>query len=117
MVPPEGRRAEDGDGQAPWIHTDGTRVERGEGMPEESKPEAIIAVANAIKDMRAMTKFDISSNNFRAEGGKALAAGLKGNQVITELNISDNNWVLTPTSMLIPLVLPLLPMPFPIWGP
>ena len=38
-----------------------------------------------------MTKFDISSNEIRAEGGKALAAGLKGNQVITELNISSNN--------------------------
>jgi hypothetical protein len=37
-----------------------------------------------------MRKFDISSNDIRAEGGKALAAGLKGNQVITELNISDN---------------------------
>jgi hypothetical protein len=41
--------------------------------------------------MGAMTKFDISSNEIRAEGGKALAAGLKGNQVITELNISSNN--------------------------
>jgi hypothetical protein len=37
-----------------------------------------------------MTKFDISSNEIRAEGGKALAAGLKGNLVITELNISSN---------------------------
>ena len=38
-----------------------------------------------------MTKFDISSNDIRAEGGKTLAAGLKGNLVITELNISSNN--------------------------
>jgi hypothetical protein len=38
-----------------------------------------------------LTKFDISSNEIKAEGGKALAAGLKGNQVITELNISSNN--------------------------
>jgi hypothetical protein len=37
-----------------------------------------------------MTKFDISSNDFRAEGGKALAEGLKGNQVIKELNFSGN---------------------------
>jgi hypothetical protein len=37
-----------------------------------------------------MTKFDISSNVILAEGGKALAAGLKGNQVITELNIAGN---------------------------
>ena len=37
-----------------------------------------------------MTKFDISSNDIRAEGGKALAEGLKGNQVIKELNFSGN---------------------------
>jgi Ran GTPase-activating protein (RanGAP) involved in mRNA processing and transport len=39
--------------------------------------------------MGAMTKLDISSNALWAEGGKALAAGLKGNQMITELNISS----------------------------
>jgi hypothetical protein len=50
----------------------------------------VTAVANTISGMGAMTKFDISSNDFHAEGGKALAAGLKGNQVITELNISSN---------------------------
>jgi Leucine-rich repeat (LRR) protein len=38
-----------------------------------------------------MTKFDISKCGLKAEGGKALAAGLKGNRVITELNISDND--------------------------
>jgi hypothetical protein len=38
-----------------------------------------------------MTKFDVSSNDIRPDGGKALAAGLKGNQVITELNISNNS--------------------------
>jgi hypothetical protein len=48
-------------------------------------------VCHCPQDMGAMTKFDISSNYVRCEGGKALAAGLKGNQVITELNISSNN--------------------------
>jgi hypothetical protein len=38
-----------------------------------------------------LTTIDISSNDIRAEGGKALAAGLQGNQVIIELNISDND--------------------------
>jgi hypothetical protein len=33
----------------------------------------------------------LKGNNLRADGGKALAAGLKGNQVITELNIADND--------------------------
>ena len=38
-----------------------------------------------------MTKFDISSNDIRAEGGKALAEGLNGNQAIKELNFSGND--------------------------
>jgi hypothetical protein len=82
MVYPEGWRAEDGDDQAPWIHTDGTRVE--EGVPEGSKPEAIIAVANAIKDMGALTSLDISNQvdedgegGLGAEGAKCLAEALK----------------------------------------
>jgi hypothetical protein len=33
----------------------------------------------------------LKSNNLQAAGGKALAEGLKGNQVITELDISSNN--------------------------
>jgi hypothetical protein len=37
-----------------------------------------------------MTKLDISKCELMAEGGKALAAGLKGNQVMTELNVADN---------------------------
>jgi Ran GTPase-activating protein (RanGAP) involved in mRNA processing and transport len=38
-----------------------------------------------------LTKFDISINEIRAEGGKALAVGLKGNQAIIELNIANND--------------------------
>jgi Ran GTPase-activating protein (RanGAP) involved in mRNA processing and transport len=33
----------------------------------------------------------LKSNGLGVDGGKALAEGLKGNQVITELNIADNN--------------------------
>jgi hypothetical protein len=51
----------------------------------------IIALANAIRNMGALTKLDISSNSLRPEGGEALALGLKDNQVICELNIADNN--------------------------
>jgi hypothetical protein len=45
--------------------------------------------------MRALTKFDISSN--KLWGAKALAEGLKGNQVITELNMVgiDTSGVIT----------------------
>jgi hypothetical protein len=40
--------------------------------------------------MGALTKFDISKNCLCAAGGKAVAEGLKDNQVITELNIASN---------------------------
>jgi hypothetical protein len=35
--------------------------------------------------------FDISDNDIRADGGKALVEALKGNQVITTLIIAKNN--------------------------
>ena len=38
----------------------------------------------------SLSKLDISDCKLFAEGGKALAAGLKGNQAITELNVSNN---------------------------
>jgi hypothetical protein len=39
----------------------------------------------------SLSKLDISDCNLFAEGGKALAAGLIGNQAITELNVSKNS--------------------------
>jgi hypothetical protein len=41
--------------------------------------------------MGTLTKLGISNNDIRAEGGKALAEAIRGNQVITELNIASNN--------------------------
>ena len=35
-------------------------------------------------------KFDSSTNKLRANGAKTLAGALKGNQVMQELNIADN---------------------------
>ena len=60
LVPPDGWRARDGDGQAPWIHTDGREVRH--GMPEGSKPEGVIAISNAIPTMGAMKKLTISGD-------------------------------------------------------
>ena len=37
-----------------------------------------------------MVKLDMSANSICAEGGKLLAAALKDNQIMTELNIADN---------------------------
>jgi hypothetical protein len=74
-----------------YQHSDGRHQQE---KPEEEigqRSPGVIALADAIRDSRAMTKLDISSNEIRAERGTALAAGLKGNQVITELNISSND--------------------------
>ena len=40
--------------------------------------------------IRALVKFDISDNSLCAAGAKTLGEALKGNQVLTELNIADN---------------------------
>jgi hypothetical protein len=60
-------------------------------MPEGSKPDCIIAIANVIPDMGALTRLDISKNGLHAAGTKALTEGLKGNQIMMELNISSND--------------------------
>jgi hypothetical protein len=53
----------------------------------------VVALADGIKNSEALAKFDISDNDIRAEGGKALAEALKGNQVITELSAAGNRLV------------------------
>ena len=40
--------------------------------------------------MGPLLVLSLKSNNLHADGGKALAEGLKGNTVITELDISSN---------------------------
>jgi hypothetical protein len=49
-----------------------------------------IILASELPDKGALTKFDISKNDIRAEGGKVLAEALKGNQSMTELSIAGN---------------------------
>lgn len=65
-----------------------------DGMVEEHKLQhdlsGVNAISNAMSTMGALAKFSISRNHLRAEGGKALAAGLKGSKNITELDISEN---------------------------
>jgi Ran GTPase-activating protein (RanGAP) involved in mRNA processing and transport len=50
----------------------------------------VTALADAISGNGALSHFDISSNSLYAAGAKAIAKGLKDNQVVTELNISGN---------------------------
>jgi hypothetical protein len=52
--------------------------------------DAIMLVAEIV-DNGALLHFDISENDIRADGGKALMEALKGNQVITTLSIAKNN--------------------------
>ena len=47
-------------------------------------------LAVGLKNNGALVKFDISNSNVCAAGGKALAAALNGNQVMTELNLAGN---------------------------
>jgi hypothetical protein len=82
LVVPEGWQQTDDD---EWIYLDGSIVNENPG-----KPEGIIALANAIPDMRALLVLSLKGNNLRADGGKALAEGLKSNEVVTELNIAGN---------------------------
>lgn len=84
---PDGWSSKDNDGCAPFVHTDGRKQTV---VPEGAKSSGVIAIANVIPDMRALSHFDISSNDLRTEGGKALAEALKGNQIMTALNVSSN---------------------------
>jgi Ran GTPase-activating protein (RanGAP) involved in mRNA processing and transport len=83
-VLPEGWKSLDDDDEPPWLRIEDDHEQ--EAHP--GGPEGIIALASAIPGMMALTKFDISNNAMGSEGGKALAAGLKGNHVITELSIA-----------------------------
>jgi Leucine-rich repeat (LRR) protein len=75
-----------------YKHTDGRKQN---DPPTGSKSSGVTALANAIKDMGALSKFDISSNNLCAAGAKVLAEALKDNQVLpmgalAKFDISDN---------------------------
>ena len=63
LVPPHGWSADDGDGQAPWVHTDGRRVEEGMPMPEGSMPQGVVAIADAIPAMGALENLNSSKND------------------------------------------------------
>ena len=49
-----------------------------------------VVVADELPAKGALVKFDISENVLCAAGTKAVAEALKGNQIMTELNISSN---------------------------
>jgi hypothetical protein len=77
LILPEGwecdKSASDWDSNK-WIykHTDG-REQKG----HPGKPEGIIALANVIPNMGAMTSLNLASNKLRAEGAKIVAEAIK----------------------------------------
>ena len=56
-----------------YKHTDGREQK---DPPEGSKAEGVIAIANAIPDMGAMTSLNLASNELGVEGAKIIAACL-----------------------------------------
>jgi hypothetical protein len=46
-------------------------------MPEGSMPVGVIALANAIPDMGAMTSLNLAKNSMRADGAKHIATAIK----------------------------------------
>jgi hypothetical protein len=57
---PDDWRSRDDDGQAPFIHAGGREQNV---VPEGANSSAVIALANAIKDMGAMSKFTFSGDS------------------------------------------------------
>jgi hypothetical protein len=55
-----------------YAHLDGSRQKDHPG-----RPDGIIAVANAIPDMGALTSLNLSSNNLKVEGAKIVAGAIK----------------------------------------
>jgi hypothetical protein len=66
-----GWRSKDNDDRAPWVGPEGQEQDETPG-----KPEGIIAIANAIPDMGAMTSLNLASNSLGIEGAKIIAAFL-----------------------------------------
>jgi Ran GTPase-activating protein (RanGAP) involved in mRNA processing and transport len=88
LVPPEGWSIKDeGSYRQKYIHIDGREQKEDPG----SKPEGVIAIANAIPDMGALSVLSLKKNSLsNKEAGKALAQALAGNTTLRELDVSDN---------------------------
>jgi hypothetical protein len=68
-----------------WTHSDGSKV-----TENPAEPEGVIAIADVIPDMRALTKLILKHNGMLTKAaGRALASALAGNSVLTELDLSD----------------------------
>jgi hypothetical protein len=87
---PDGWKSKDDDDAAPWL-----RIDDGHEHNEHPnvRPQGIIAIANVIKDMRALTTLILKDNKLLTpEAGKVLAGMLAANTVLKELDVSSNTW-------------------------
>ena len=71
---PDGWRSKDNDGRAPFVHTDGRKQN---AVPDGAKSSGVVAIANVIPDMGAMTSLNLSSNSLYAEGAQIIAEAIK----------------------------------------
>jgi hypothetical protein len=61
-----------------WKESDhGAHGSRDEDYEDDNKPEGIIALANAIKVVGALTSLNLSSNDLEVEGAEAVAEAIK----------------------------------------
>jgi hypothetical protein len=73
-----------------WKEVDG-EAQVSKDVPEGCGPLGVIAVANAIKDMGALSSLNLANNAILSkESGRVLADALKTNSVLSELDLSDN---------------------------
>jgi hypothetical protein len=74
-----------------WFDPQGNIRSSSEGPPPGSKAEGVTALANIIKNNGALSVLSLKSNGLLTkESGKVLADALKGNSILTELDISSN---------------------------
>jgi hypothetical protein len=66
-----GWRSKDGDGYYPWVGPDGQEQDEKPG-----KPDGIIAIANAIPDMGAISSVNLLKNRIDSDQAEALASML-----------------------------------------
>jgi Leucine-rich repeat (LRR) protein len=65
----------------------------GENSDYEPDMSGVIALADAIPDMTALSLLSLKDNRLATkEGGKALAQALASNSTLKELDVSSNNW-------------------------
>jgi hypothetical protein len=85
LVLPEGWQRT---GRKVWTHSCGAKVTENPG-----KPVGVIAIANALPDMGALSVLSLKANRLlTAEAGQILSDMLATNSVLKELDVSDNNW-------------------------